>query len=101
MFAHQKRSGRFWRGPAVLALCVILTRSGEWVMAEGDFQGATHLMPFDEEGINYSKAVAGGPISRLQKQIDNGDVSLRFDERRGYLPAVLEALNIPKSSQVL
>ena len=34
-----------------------------------DFQGATHLMPFDEDTIAYSKTKAHGSIPTLQEKI--------------------------------
>lgn len=40
-------------------------------------------------------------VARLQRQIDGGQVQLAYDERRGYLPAVLDALKVPVSSQML
>ncbi|GDY23673.1 hypothetical protein LBMAG56_50200 [Verrucomicrobiota bacterium] len=66
-----------------------------------DFQGATHLMPFDEDTIAYSKTKAQGSIPTLQEKIDGGQVKLKFDPQFGYLPAVLAALGVPKSSQGL
>ena len=44
---------------------------------------------------------AGAAVSRLQQQLDDGTVRLQQDRGHGYLPAVLKALNIPVSSQVL
>jgi hypothetical protein len=41
------------------------------------------------------------PITRLQARLDSGDVALGYDERFGYLPALLKALEIPVSSQTL
>ena len=67
-----------------------------------DFQGATHLVPFDEETtINYSKAKSTGPVAKLQERIDRGELKLRYDEKYGYLPAVLDALQVSKETQLL
>src|SRR5262245_43212530 len=66
-----------------------------------DFQGATHLMPFDEDTINYSKSKADGPVARLQERIEKGEVKLKHDVGYGYLFSVLEELRVPKSSQML
>jgi len=66
-----------------------------------DFQGATHLMPFDEETINYSKAKDASPIARLQERLDRGAATLAYDEQHGYLPALLRILNIQTNSQML
>ncbi|MCC6246045.1 MAG: hypothetical protein IT353_24640 [Gemmatimonadaceae bacterium] len=41
------------------------------------------------------------PIARLQVQLDAGTRTLRHDSLHGYLPALLEALAIPVSSQGL
>ena len=49
----------------------------------------------EHEAIAYSKSTPTDPVARLQKQIDAGSVKLAFDERWGYLPALLEALHIP------
>jgi hypothetical protein len=85
-----------WAQAAVLAgwLCA------GFVLAD-DFQGATHLMPFDEETINYSKAKDASPIARLQERLDRGAATLAYDEQHGYLPALLRILNIQTNSQML
>ncbi len=41
------------------------------------------------------------PIARLQRRIDDGSVRLAHDDALGYLPALLQALDIPVSSQGL
>jgi hypothetical protein len=66
-----------------------------------DFQGATHLMPFDEETIQYSKTKDASPIARLQERLDQGAARLAYDDRYGYLPALLGALKIQTNSQML
>lgn len=66
-----------------------------------DFQGATHLVDIDEEPIQYSNTEAESAISNLQKMIDSGEVKLEFDDHFGYLPALLEILEVPESSQML
>ena len=79
--------------------CIMAGASGP-IMAN-DFQGATHLMPFDEETINYSKVDDAGPIARLKERIDRGDLKLAHDDHFGYLPSILSALNVPTNSQML
>jgi len=66
-----------------------------------DFQGAGHLMPFDEEAIRYSKVAATGAVARLQERINRGEAELSYDKEYGYLASLLDALNIPRSSQML
>lgn len=41
------------------------------------------------------------PVAELQKRLAAGKTSLSYDPRRGYLPALLKALDIPVSSQSL
>lgn len=58
-------------------------------------------MEFEAPPIDYAHAPTNDPVRQLQKKIDAGDVQLQFDEKFGYLPAVLDALGISKSSQML
>jgi len=48
-----------------------------------------------------SSTGATDPVARLQERIDAGEVTLRFDPQHGYLPALLDALDIPVASQNL
>jgi hypothetical protein len=66
-----------------------------------DFQGATHVMPFDEDTIAYSKTKSTGPVACLQGRLDKGEARLLRDEEFGYLLSILENLRVPKSSQML
>lgn len=56
---------------------------------------------FEGEPISYYEYPLKDPISKLQSKIDTGEVKLAFDSDRGYLPAVLQALGVPSSSQML
>jgi hypothetical protein len=66
-----------------------------------DFQGSTHMMPFEEETINYSKSKDRGPAARLQERLDQGTVKLAYDPAFGFLPDLLKALEISEQSQML
>ena len=66
-----------------------------------DFQGATHMMPFDEEALHYGKTKDANPVTRLQERIASGAVRLKFDDHYGYLLSVLDALKISTNSQML
>ncbi len=66
-----------------------------------DFQGATHMVPFDEDGIGYTRAEPDNAISQLQRRLDAGKAELAWDEQFGYLKALLEFLEVPSSSQML
>ena len=70
------------------------------VFAE-DFQGSDHPLEYDRDPINYSTTQPTDAIAALQARIAAGEVKLTWDEKFGYLPAVLEALGIPRSSQML
>ncbi len=84
-------------GPLWCAAVVALTPGAR----ADDFQGATHMTPFEEDTINYNKAAVTGVVARLQKRINTGAVALQHDEAYGYLLAVLDELKVPKSSQML
>lgn len=55
----------------------------------------------EHQAITYSTSAPSDPVAHLQRRIDAGAVHLKFDARTGYLPSVLEALEIPVSSQGL
>ncbi len=59
------------------------------------------MVPFDEEGIGYGKTAATGAMARLQARMDKGEVKLAHEEQSGYLLSVLDALKVPRSSQML
>lgn len=56
---------------------------------------------FEKEPIHYSTAPVHDPIAELQRKIDSGEVKLDYDSRQEYLPALLDALAVPLSSQML
>jgi hypothetical protein len=78
----------------------ILTLS---VLAAFFFTGVVHADDalFERAPINYSTATAHDPVARLKQQIKVGKLTLAYDTKTGYLPALLKALNIPVSSQAL
>ncbi len=84
---------------ALLGSCLLFS----FIPANGqaDFQGATHMMPFEEDTIGYNKAKTSDPISQLQSKMDKGEFELKHEGDSGFLDALLLELGIPKSSQVL
>jgi hypothetical protein len=56
---------------------------------------------FERAPINYSRATPSNAVARLQAGLDAGKLTLCFHKDLGYLPAVLKALQVPESSQVL
>jgi hypothetical protein len=77
-----------------------------WTLAAAALPGlgtALALQTDDSEdaAIRYSAATPADAIARLQQQIDKGQVTLKYDPARGYLPSVLQQLRVPVSSQTL
>jgi hypothetical protein len=56
---------------------------------------------FERAPIEYRTSVPENRISRLQAKLDAGDDKLKFSKDRGYLSAVLDALDVPVESQML
>ncbi|MEP3482113.1 MAG: hypothetical protein ABJZ55_22910 [Fuerstiella sp.] len=51
--------------------------------------------------INYMSADVNDPVAQLQAKLDDDSIQLQFDDRQGYLSAVLKALQISPESQTL
>jgi hypothetical protein len=66
-----------------------------------DFQGADHPLEYDHEPTNYSSTEPTDPVSVVQQKILSGELKLNWDDKFGYLPALLEVFGAPKSSQSL
>ncbi len=58
-------------------------------------------MEFDREPILYETRTPTDRVSKLAEELKLGKTVLAYDEKFGYLPAVLEALDVPRSSQML
>lgn len=56
---------------------------------------------FERPPIDYSRGTPDNAISRLQGMLDSGELTLNYEPRFGYLPALLQALQIPRESQML
>jgi hypothetical protein len=56
---------------------------------------------YERAPIKYLTTPPRDPVAQLQKRIESGQIHLDYDAKTGYLPALLRALNIPVSSQVL
>jgi len=63
--------------------------------------GGQHQDDFDHPAIQYIQKEPNDAISRLQKQLDSGQLHLTYNARNGYLSSVLAQLKIPVSSQML
>ena len=61
----------------------------------------SYILPADDPAIRYRDFGQRNPVARLQEQLASGKLRLQYDKTAGYLPALLDALDIPVSSQVL
>jgi hypothetical protein len=55
----------------------------------------------DHAAIRYSTAETSDPAAALNRRLRGGSAALKFEPVSGYLTSVLEALNVPVSSQAL
>jgi hypothetical protein len=76
---------------AIYTLCFLAIVVGS-VRAEDEFE---------RPPIEYSRSTPDNVVSRLQSRLERGEARLKFDEEFGYLPALLESLQIPVESQML
>ncbi len=74
--------------------------AGVFAHAE-DFQGATHMMPFEEDTINYNNAARNRRGGTVAKAARCRRVTFKHEDAYGYLLALLDELKVPKSSQML
>lgn len=51
--------------------------------------------------INYSETKADNAVTDVIERIESGELSIEFDQKFGYLPALLQAMDVPVSSQGL
>lgn len=58
-------------------------------------------LDFEQEPILYSSTKATDPVARLMDRLQNGDASLQWEPKHGYLKSLMTELNVPESSQVL
>ncbi len=56
---------------------------------------------FHRPPISYDQATATDAVARLSKAIESGEVEIDWDEDQGWLPSLLEKLNVPSASQTL
>ena len=64
-------------------------------------QAASAQVDFEQPPIDYLKAQPDDAITKLQERIDAGEAELEHEDGLGYLRSVLDALDVPVSSQAL
>ena len=62
---------------------------------------ATAQDDFDNEPINYRDCTPTDAVYRLAQELESGSKTLEWDEQHGWLPALLDELEVPQSSQTL
>jgi hypothetical protein len=101
-----------WRGTPVLGrrnrnqtgARIFLSALGAATLVLISFQAScqTALVPTGEDVTHHeSPQGLNNPVSRLQQRIATSKHILKYEKRRGYLASLLEALEIPVSSQAL
>lgn len=61
----------------------------------------TDFIPYGREPIDYFNTTTDDPISRLQMKLRSGELVLKGAASQGYLPEILDALQISPDSQLL
>lgn len=69
-------------------------------VAAGAF-GSPQQFTYDSPPINYSSTKPADPVASLKERLADGRTKLSFDDGQGYLKSMLQALDIPVSSQSL
>lgn len=84
-------------GPVMLA-CWTLVGAGFAPKTRGQ---VTVDINIEESPFHYSETVGDNRVTRLMQRLANKEVELKYTRERGYLESLLEALDIPQSSQTL
>jgi hypothetical protein len=89
------------RGSLHAALALLLAANVILAAEPPGLIDEAHFFPIEHPAIRYSNATPTDRIAELQARLTARERRLVFDRQFGYLPAVLEALGIPVSSQML
>ncbi len=75
-----------------VVFCFLSLWTAPSLVAQLDFEGPP---------INYGTEPSRDRVARLMEALEQGKIELKVDEGWGYLPALLDALEIPRESQTL
>jgi len=89
------------RSPILLPLLILLAGAGWALDRRVSLIDESRILPSEHPAIGYWEAEPDDAIARLQQRLEAGQTRLAFHEELGYLPAVLEELDVAQSSQVL
>jgi hypothetical protein len=87
---------KYWLLSSAAAL--LLAAGGLWAQHE-IMPGENSILRADHPAINYFDHPVSDPAVRLNERIERGELKLEFDEKFGYLPALLKALDVNVDSQ--
>ena len=82
---------------ATIAACAAVVAPAGLSSAQG---ALAFRHPVDHPAIAYTTAPLADAVSILNRQLESGAARLRFDPGSGYLLSLLDALEVPKQSQV-
>ena len=89
--------GRFLRKYRLLAAGLVVFATAVLDAQRRD----AFVLSRDHPSIQYTSAPTTDRVARLNEQLQRGAASLRFESNTGYLNAVLQALEVPRESQML
>ena len=82
---------------AAVIACALIATAGAGAATLAERFSASHRHP----AIEYGTRPRTDRVAALNERLRTGEATLRFDRRRGFLPAVLDALDVPVESQTL
>ena len=91
-------ASRFPPASRALATAALLFACGLLLSAQ---RRDVFVVSRDHAAIAYSTAPVSDPVAALNAKLESGAAPLAFDETSGYLRAVLDALGVPVSSQMM
>ena len=86
---------------AALVLCSATLGGLSEAVGEATQRSGAFDQSRDHPAIKYSTAETSTIVDELNRKLADGSAKLTFDEKTGYLNAVLELLKIPVESQVM
>jgi hypothetical protein len=86
---------------SILLTLVLCAVTGIAVLPAAVSLESSYIVPIDDPAIRYVDRGRRNAVARLQDRIGAAQIRLGYDAVAGYVPALLEALDVPVSSQVL
>ena len=91
-----KRIRGRWPGFIVAVVCAAIA----WGAVAAAQVGDAPFDAIDHPAIAYETGPLTDPVTRLIQHVQDGTVTLAFDQQSGYLRALLDALHVPVESQM-